>query len=67
MLLERKKVEKTVPELAQELFMSQAEEYAELEKKIADVEANVKAWQRNDERSIRSTPFPVLAQSVRLS
>ena len=58
MLLERIKVEKTVPELAQELFMSQAEEYAELEKKIADVEAKVKAWQRNDERSIRLNTIP---------
>ncbi|SFB56208.1 hypothetical protein SAMN03159496_05133 [Rhizobium sp. NFR07] len=56
MLLERIKVEKTVLELAQELFMSQAEEYAELEKKIADVE--VKAWQRNDERSIRLNTIP---------
>lgn len=58
MLLERVKVEKTVPELAQELFISQAEEYAELEKKIADVEAKVKAWQRNDERSIRLNTIP---------
>jgi transposase len=58
MLLGRIKVEKTVPEFAQELFMSQAEEYAELEKKIADVEAKVKAWQRNDERSIRLNTIP---------
>ncbi|MQB35205.1 IS110 family transposase, partial [Rhizobium rhizogenes] len=58
MLLERVQVEKTVPELAQELFMSQAEEYAQLEKKIAAVEAKVKAWQRNDERSRRLNTIP---------
>ncbi|WJH37709.1 IS110 family transposase (plasmid) [Aliirhizobium terrae] len=58
MLLEKIKADKTVPELAQELFMSQAEEYAELEKKITDVEAKVKAWQRNDQRSIRLNTIP---------
>ncbi len=58
MLLERVQAEKTVPELAQELFMSQAEEYAQLEKNIADVEAKLKAWQRNDERSIRLNTIP---------
>ena len=42
MLLERIQADATVPELAHELFMSQAEEYAQLEKKIADVEAKVK-------------------------
>ncbi len=56
--LERIQTDRTVPELAQELFMSQAEEYAQLEKKIADVEAKVKAWQRNDERSIRLNTIP---------
>ncbi|MGR9060198.1 transposase (plasmid) [Rhizobium leguminosarum] len=58
MLLERIQADATVPELAQELFMSQAEEYAQLEKKIADVEAKVKAWQRNDERSRRPNTIP---------
>ncbi|MGZ2487271.1 transposase [Rhizobium pisi] len=53
LLLEKVQADGTVPELAQELFMSHSEEYAQLEKKIADVEAKVKAWQRNDERSIR--------------
>jgi transposase len=38
--------------------MSQAEEYAQLEKKIADVEAKVNAWHRNDERSIRLNTIP---------
>lgn len=58
LLLERIQTDGTVPELARELFVSQAEEYAQLEKKIADVEAKVRTWQRNDERSIRLNTIP---------
>lgn len=58
MLLERIRTDEIVPELAKELFASQAEEYARLEEKIADVDAKLKAWQRNDERSKRLHTIP---------
>lgn len=45
LLLERIQFDETVPELAKELFAGQAEEYARLEEKIADVDAKLKAWQ----------------------
>lgn len=50
LLLERIQSDETVPKLARELFASQAEEYAQLEEKIADVDARFMAWQRADER-----------------
>ncbi|NNH33745.1 IS110 family transposase [Rhizobium sp. SEMIA 4085] len=58
LLLERIQADATVPELARELFASQAEEYAQLEEKIADVDAKLKAWQRTDERSKRLNRIP---------
>src|ERR1700733_1160754 len=58
LLLERIQSEETVPELARELFASQADEYARLEEKIADVDAKLKAWQRTDERSKRLNTIP---------
>ncbi len=58
LLLERIRSDETVPGLAKELFAGQAEEYARLEEKIADVDAKLKAWQRNDERSRRLNSIP---------
>lgn len=58
LLLERIQADEIVPELARELFASQAEEYAQLAEKIADVDAKLKAWQRNDERSKRLNTIP---------
>lgn len=58
LLLERIQADETVPGLARELFASQAEEYAQLEEKIADVDAKPKAWQRTDERSKRLNTIP---------
>ncbi|OCP15858.1 MULTISPECIES: IS110 family transposase [unclassified Ensifer] len=58
LLLERIQADETVPELARELFASQADEYARLEEKIADVDAKLKAWERNDERSKRLKTIP---------
>jgi len=58
LLLERIQSDETVPELARELFASQAEEYAQLEEKIADVDARLMAWQRADERSKRLNTIP---------
>ena len=57
-LIERIQADETVPDLARELFASQAEEYAQLERKIAEVNAKLKAWQRNDERSKRLNTIP---------
>lgn len=50
LLLERTQSDETVPELARALFASQAEEYAQLQEKITDVDARLMAWQRADER-----------------
>jgi len=58
LLLERIQSEETVPELARELFASQADEYARLEEKIADVDTKLRAWQRTDERSARLNTIP---------
>ena len=58
LLIERIQADETVPELARELFGSQAEEYAQLEEKIGDVDAKLKAWQRTDERSKRLKTIP---------
>src|SRR5450631_4867088 len=43
-LLERIQADESVPALAQELFAAQAEEYAELQAKINDVDAKLMAW-----------------------
>ncbi|MGN7751496.1 hypothetical protein [Sinorhizobium sp. 22678] len=53
LLLERIQSDETVPELARELFASQAAEYAQIEEKIGDVGARIMAWQRADEHSKR--------------
>ncbi len=58
LLLEWIQVDGTVPELARELFASQAEEFAQLEERIADVDAKLKAWQHNDDRSKRLNTIP---------
>jgi transposase len=44
--------------LARELFAAQAEEYAELQAKINDVEAKLKAWHKADECSQRLAKIP---------
>jgi transposase len=58
LLLERIQADEALPELARELFACQAEEYAQLQAKIAEVDAKLKAWQRADERSKRLNTIP---------
>jgi transposase len=57
-LLERVLADETLPELARELFASQADEYAQLQAQIADIEARLGAWQRANEYSKRLNTIP---------
>jgi hypothetical protein len=57
-LLERIQADETLPALARELFASQAEEYAQLQAQIDDVEAKFTAWHRADECSRRLAKIP---------
>jgi transposase len=57
-LLERIQADESVPALARDLFTAQAEEYAELQAKINDVEAKLMAWQKADECSRRLAKIP---------
>ena len=57
-LLERIQVDESVPALARDLFASQAEEYAELQAKINDVEAKLMTWHKADECSRRLAKIP---------
>ena len=57
-LLERILADESLPELARELFASQAEEYAQPQVQIADIEAKLGAWQRGNEYSKRLNTIP---------
>jgi len=50
-LLARLETDETVPELARELFAEQARHYAELEARIAAVDAKLMAWHRQSQMS----------------
>ena len=52
-LLERLMADEKVPLMARELFALQAKEYAQLQERIAEVEAKLMAWHRADECSRR--------------
>jgi transposase len=47
-----------VPVLARELFAAQAEEYAQLQAQIAEVDAKLMAWHKADECSRRLAKIP---------
>jgi transposase len=57
-LLSRLSTDESVPELARELFAAQAEEYAQLQAKIAAVDAKLMAWHRANATSRRLTRIP---------
>ena len=57
-LLTRVVADETLPALARELFAMQAGEYAQLQAKLAVVEARLRAWHRADERSRRLVAIP---------
>jgi transposase len=57
-LLARLQTEATVPVLARELFAAQAEEYAQLNARLAAVEAKLMIWHRGNETSRRLAQIP---------
>jgi transposase len=57
-LLERIQAVETLPTLAQELFATQAKEYAQLRAQIDEVDAKLRTWHRADECSQRLAKIP---------
>src|SRR6266849_4462636 len=57
-LLERIHSDESLPALARELFAAQAQEYAQLQAQIDEVDARLIAWHRADECSRRLTKIP---------
>jgi transposase len=57
-LLDRLQADASVPGLARELFTAQAEEYAQLQAQIAEVDAKLMAWHKADECSRRLAKIP---------
>jgi transposase len=57
-LLERIQADESLPALARELFAAQAEEYAQLQAQIDEVDARLMAWHRADECSRRLVKIP---------
>ena len=58
LLFERIQADESVPNLARELFATQAEEYSQLQAKIAEVTAKLTAWHKADECSRRLAKIP---------
>ena len=57
-LLERLRADESLPVLARDLFAIQAKEYAQLQERIAEVEAKLMDWHRGDECSRRLAKIP---------
>src|SRR3954470_700742 len=57
-LLERIQADQSLPSLARELFATQAQEYAQLQAQIDEVDAKLLAWHRADECSRRLAKIP---------
>src|SRR5581483_2238857 len=57
-LLDRVRSNATLPALAREMFAIQAEEYAQLQARIDEVEAKLMAWHKADECSQRLARVP---------
>ena len=57
-LLERIAADESLPALARELFAMQAQEYAQLQAQIDEVDAKLMAWHRADECSRRLAKIP---------
>jgi transposase len=58
LLLERAKADESLPALARELFAQQAEEYAQLEARLKQVDAKLMAWHRSNATSRRLAEIP---------
>jgi transposase len=57
-LLERISVDETLPTLARSLFALHAQEYAQLQEQLKDIEDKLMAWHRADECSRRLAQIP---------
>ena len=57
-LLLRTQMEESLPALARELFAKLAKEYAELEVRLAELDAQLMAWHRSNEMSRRLAKIP---------
>jgi transposase len=57
-LLDRIQADENVPVLARQLFAAQAEEYAQLQAQIAEVDAKLMAWHKADECNRRLAKIP---------
>jgi transposase len=57
-LFDRIQTDESVPDLARELFAAQAEEYAQLQAQIAEVDAKLMAWHKANECSRRLAKVP---------
>jgi transposase len=57
-LLERIQAEESLPVLARQLFAIQAEEYAQMQTQIAEIDAKLTAWHHTDECSQRLAKIP---------
>jgi transposase len=57
-LLERIRIEESLPALARELFAALAQEYTQLQAQIDAVDAKLLAWHRADECSQRLAKIP---------
>ena len=57
-LLERIRAEESLPDLARELFATQAKEYEQLQVQIDEVDAKLKAWHHANECSRRLAQIP---------
>src|SRR4051794_35101348 len=57
-LLERIRIDESLPALARELFAALAKEYAQLQAQIDEVDAKLLAWHRADECSRRLVKIP---------
>ena len=58
MLLDRVAANESLPELARNLFASQAREYVRLQEQLNDIEGKLMAWHRSDECSRRLSRIP---------
>src|ERR1700731_4736131 len=64
-LLDRIQADESVPVLARELFAAQAEEYAQLQAQIAEVDAKLMTWHKTDECSRPLANIPDLGPTGR--
>jgi transposase len=60
-LLDRLNADDELPLLARELFAAQATEYAQLQAKIAEIDAKLTAWQKTEPRCHRLMKIPGIA------